>query len=193
MPADPAGAALNTGFRIKVWSPGVRILHWLLTLGLIISFLTADDAMRLHFWAGNGILALVLVRAVMGLVGSHHVRFETFVPTPSELLRYLRELKNGTAGRYLGHDPAGGAMIATLLTILLLTVGSGLVTYHVPALKEAFEEIHEVLATITLVLVIVHVVGVSVSSYLQGENLIAGMISGWKRGTSEPTTQMDTR
>ena len=193
MPADPAGADPNTGSRVKVWSPGVRILHWLLTLGLIISFLTGDDVMRLHFWVGHGILALMLVRAVMGLYGSHHVRFETFVPTPSELLRYFRDLRNGTAGRYLGHDPAGGAMIATLLTAVLLTVASGLVTYYVPALEEALGEVHEVLATLTLVLVIIHVIGVSVSSYLQGENLIGGMISGWKRETGERTTTMNTR
>ena len=121
------------------------------------------------------------------------MRFETFVPTPSELLRYSRDLRNGTAGRYLGHDPAGGAMIATLLATVLLTVASGLVTYYVPALEEALGEIHEVFATLTLVLVIVHVVGVSVSSYLQGENLIAGMISGWKREPGEQTTAMDMR
>ena len=193
MLADSAGADPNTGSRVKVWSPGVRILHWLLTLGLIISFLTADDVMRLHFWVGHGILALVLVRALMGLYGSHHVRFETFVPTPSELLRYFKDLRNGTARRYLGHDPAGGAMIATLLTAVLLTVASGLVTYYVPALEEALGEVHEVLATLTLVLVIVHVIGVSVSSYLQGENLIGGMISGWKREPGEPKTELDTR
>ena len=185
MVADSAGADPSTGFRVKVWSPGVRLLHWLLTLGLIASFLTGDDAMRLHFWVGHGILALILVRAVMGLYGSHHVRFETFVPTSSELLRYFRDLKNGTATRYLGHDPAGGAMIATLLTTLLLTVASGLATYYVPALEGALGEFHEVLATLTLVLVIVHVIGVSVSSYLQGENLIAGMISGWKKESGD--------
>ena len=193
MVADSAGAAPSSESRVKVWSPGVRILHWLLTLGLIISFLTGDDVMRLHFWVGHGILALVLVRALMGLYGSHHVRFETFVPTPSELLRYFRDLRDGTAGRYLGHDPAGGAMIATLLATVLLTVASGLVTYYVPALEGALGEVHEVLATLTLVLVIVHVVGVSVSSYLQGENLIAGMISGWKREPGEQTTAMDMR
>jgi cytochrome b len=193
VPADPAGAAPNSGGRVKVWGPGVRILHWLLTLGLIISFLTGDDVMRLHFWVGHGILALMLVRAVMGLYGSHDVRFETFVPTPSELLRYFKDLKNRTARRYLGHDPAGGAMIATLLTALLLTVASGLVTYYVPALEEALGEVHEVLATLTLVLVIIHVIGVSVSSYLQKENLIGGMISGWKRETGERTTTMNTR
>jgi cytochrome b len=191
--ADSAAAYPSTGSRVKVWSPGVRILHWLLTLGLIISYLTADDAMRLHFWVGHGILTLVLVRALIGLYGSHHVRFETFVPTPRELLRYFGDLRNGTARRYLGHDPAGGAMIATLLTIVLLTVASGLATYYVPALEEASEEVHEVLATLTLVLVIVHVIGVSVASYLQRENLIGGMISGWKRDPVEPKTALDTR
>ena len=149
--------------------------------------------MRLHFWVGHGILTLVLVRAIMGLYGSHHVRFETFVPTPRELLRYFRDLRKGTAKRFLGHDPAGGAMIATLLTVVLLTVASGLVTYYVPALEEALGEVHEVLATLTLVLVIVHVIGVSVASYLQGENLIGGMISGWKREPVEQETELDTR
>jgi cytochrome b len=72
-------------------------------------------------------------------------------------------------------------MIATLLTALLLTVASGLAAYYVPALEEGSKEVHEVLASLTLFLAIVHVIGVSVSSYLQGENLIGGMISGWKR------------
>jgi cytochrome b len=184
--ADPAGAVPNEGSRVKVWSPAVRTLHWLLTLALIASFLTADDVMRLHFWAGHGILALLLVRALTGVYGSHHLRFETFVPTPGELLRYFKDLKDGTARRYLGHDPAGGAMIATLLTTLLLTVASGLATYYLPAMEGGLAEIHEVLASLTLFLVIVHVIGVFVSSYLQGENLIGGMISGWKRDSGEP-------
>ena len=193
MLADSAGASPAIRSRVKVWSPGVRILHWLLTLGLIISYLTADDVMRLHFWVGHGILALVLVRALMGLYGSHHVRFETFVPTPRELLRYFGDLRNGTPKRYLGHDPAGGAMIAALLTVVLLTVASGLLTYYVPALEEASGEVHEVLATLTLVLVIVHIIGVSVASYLQGENLIGGMISGWKREPVVQETELTAR
>lgn len=180
MATDSLGAGRGPASRVKVWSPGVRMLHWLLTLGIIGSFLTADDLMRLHFWVGHGILALILVRALMGLYGSHHVRFETFVPTPGELLRYFRELRTGTARRYLGHDPAGGAMIATLLTTLLLTVASGLAAYYRLGPREALEEAHEVFATLTLILVVVHVIGVLVSSYLQGENLVGGMISGWK-------------
>jgi cytochrome b len=36
--------------------------------------------------------------------------------------------------------------------------------------------------------VIVHVIGVLFSSYLHRENLIGGMISGWKRKNGDPTT-----
>lgn len=193
MLADSAGALPRRGSRVKVWSAGVRVLHWLLTLGLILAFATADDAMRVHFWVGRGILALILIRGLMGLYGSHQVRFETFVPTPGELSEYFRGLSKGKARRYLGHDPAGGAMIATLLTTLLFTVASGLLTHHVPGLEDSMGEVHEVLATLTLVLVIVHVLGVSVSSILQRENLISGMIFGWKTDHGEPTTSASSR
>jgi len=184
--ADSAGALPRRGSRVKVWSARVRILHWLLTLGLIMAFASADEAMRVHFWVGHGILALILIRGLMGLFGSQHLRFETFVPTPGELSEYFRDLRKGKARRYLGHDPAGGAMIATLLTTLLFTVASGLLTHHVPALEDSMGEVHGVLATLTLVLVIVHVLGVSISSILQRENLIGGMIFGWKTDHSEP-------
>jgi cytochrome b len=185
MVADSAGVGPDRESRVKVWNPSVRILHWLLTFGLVVSFLTADHGMRVHFWVGHGILSIVLLRALMGLYGSHHVRFETFVPTPGALLRYLGDLMKGAAAKYQGHDPAGGAMVATLLTAVLLTVASGLATYYLPGLEEAAEEVHEVCANLTLFLVIVHVLGVSVSSYLQSENLIGGMITGWKRQSDE--------
>jgi cytochrome b len=171
----------------------VRILHWLLTLALVMAFVTADEAMRIHFWLGRGILALILLRALMGLYGSAHMRFETFVPTPGELWTYFRDLRAGRARRYLGHDPAGGAMIATLLTTLLLTIATGLLTHHVPALEDSMGEVHEVLATLTLVLAIVHVLGVSAMSLLLGENLIGGMISGWRTDPGDPTAASPPR
>jgi cytochrome b len=184
--ADAAGSDPDGEVLLKVWSPGVRILHWALTLGVIMAFATEDEAMRLHFWTGHGILAVILLRALMGLYGSEHVRFESFVPTPRAFFRYFGDLMRGTARRTLGHDPAGGAMIATILTALLLTVATGLASYYMPTLEEALEEVHETLAHVVLFLAIVHVVGVSVSSYLQRENLIGSMITGWKKPGDEP-------
>jgi cytochrome b len=156
-----------------------------------MAFLTEHEAMRAHFWTGHAILAVIFLRALIGLYGSEHVRFESFIPAPRAFFSYFGDLIRGRAGENLGHDPAGGAMIATLLTLLLLTVATGLANYYMPALEETLEEVHETLAHVVLFLAIVHVLGVSVSSYLQRQNLIGAMLTGWKVVRDEPNTAED--
>jgi cytochrome b len=44
--------------------------------------------------------------------------YSTFVRSPREALAYLRDVFRFRAPRYIGHNPAGGAMILALLTLL---------------------------------------------------------------------------
>jgi cytochrome b len=93
------------------------------------AYLTEDDFLTQHVWAGYAVGIVVCVRLVWGLIGTKHARFVEFVRTPAETLRYLGDLAANRAKRYIGHNPAGGAMVVALLISLSGTVFSGLVVY----------------------------------------------------------------
>lgn len=178
---------------IKVWDPLVRIFHWSLVLSFTVAYLSEDEFENLHVWAGYGVAGLVAFRLLWGLIGSRHARFTDFVQSPANVWRYLIAIPAGKARRYLGHNPAGGAMIIALLITLTGTVlfgmatlgahdqagplaGSWLASFNDHTLKE----IHEFFANSTLALVFLHIAGVLFSSLHQRENLVRAMLNGRK-------------
>jgi cytochrome b len=166
---------------VRVWDPAVRLFHWSLVAAFATAWLSETGA-TVHNTAGYVVLGLVAFRLAWGFVGGRQARFTAFVRPPSEVLRYLRMLARGKAARHLGHNPAGGAMIVALLAMVALTAASGWLSITDRFWGVAWvEELHEVAAYITLVLVGLHVVGVLVSSLLHGENLVLAMITGRKR------------
>ena len=153
---------------VKVWDPFVRVFHW--TLAGTVRHRpssTGDEIERVHIAAGYGIAALLALRLVWGLIGPRHARFSSFVRSPREVFAYLRAVGNFRAPRYLGHNPAGGAMIVALLAALIGTAITGYMTT-----TDAYwgakwvEKLHEALAYGTLALAGLHVLGVAVSSLL---------------------------
>jgi len=168
---------------IKVWDLPTRFFHWLLVLSFAGAFLSADSERYrdLHMLFGYSVLGLIVFRLIWGFIGSRYARFSSFVCSPKVVASYLRQLIQHKAQHPVGHNPAGAVVIVLLL---LLGIASSLTGW---AIFEDFgsdnlTQGHDLISEAMLVVVCVHIAGVLVSSYLQGENLIAAMITGKKPG-----------
>jgi cytochrome b len=212
---------------LNVWDPLIRIGHWTLVMAFFTAYLTEDDFMTLHVWAGYTVGAYLLIRILWGFVGGKYARFSHFVYSPVKIMGYLKNLLIRKPQHYIGHNPAGGVMVIALLLSLSATALTGLKLYAVEDNKgpfalstqqvltqmassnpisvakaeesedeeselidsktetdkqgeEHWEELHEVFANLTLVLVFLHILGVVVSSYIDRENLVKAMLTGKK-------------
>ncbi len=96
---------------VKVWDPFVRVFHWTLLTLFVIAFVTGDESERVHIAAGYGIAILLALRLAWDVVGPRNARFSACVRSPHVVLAYLLDVANLRTRRYLGHNPAGGAMI----------------------------------------------------------------------------------
>ena len=165
--------------RVSVWDPFVRVFHWSLVLAYLLVWLSAEEWEWLHEQTGYFILVLIGMRVLWGLLGPRHARFSDFLYSPRQTLGYLNELRSGLPRHYLGHNPAGGWMVIVLLSSLAATAVSGILIGAGHA--ELWEDLHEGLASLSLVLIFVHLGGVLFSSLLHSENLIAAMWTGMKK------------
>ncbi len=181
---------------VKVWDPLVRVFHWVLVTGFFIAYLTEDDLMDLHVFAGYTVAGLLVVRLIWGFIGTPHARFTDFVRRPGVVITYLKDIVAGRAKRYIGHNPAGGAMIIALLVSLVMISITGVALYGADEhagpmaglfigspewVEDALEEVHDFFANFTLLLVIVHVAGVVYEGIVHKENLVRAMVTGRKR------------
>jgi len=171
---------------VSVWDPLVRIFHWGLVAAFLVAWATGDEIKRAHVMAGYCVIGLVVFRILWGFIGAQHARFVDFVRRPGAVTSYLRDTARLRAKRYLGHNPAGGAMIIALLVMLSIIGATGFMMT-----TDAFwglawvQGTHEAAVNLTLGLVVLHILGVIVASYEHGENLVRAMITGRKRGETE--------
>lgn len=132
---------MNSESEIKVWDPLVRIFHWSLVAAFTIAYVTEDEWQNLHVWAGYIVAGLIVFRLVWGFVGPQHARFSDFLFTPATIITYLKDMVSLRAKRYIGHNPAGGAMVLALLLSLAATTLSGMQLYAVEENAGPFAQI----------------------------------------------------
>ena len=172
-----------TTTRILVWDAPTRIFHWSLAASFTGAYLTAESERwrDVHVMLGYTLLGLIAFRLVWGLIGTRYARFVSFAFGPRQVVEYVRSLLSPAPRHYVGHNPAGSWAIYVMLGLGALAGASGYAGYADIG-GEWMEDLHEGLASAMLGIVVIHVLGVIVSSLIYRENLTRSMITGYKAG-----------
>ena len=171
---------------VLVWDFPIRVFHWLLVISFAGAWLTSESEAQqmIHYAFGYSACALVLFRVVWGIVGTRYARFAQFINGPAETIQHIKAFVTGHQDSELGHNPVGALVMIGLMLLILLI---GLTGYWSVKefLGDFMSESHEVMASLTLGIVIVHIAAAVIVSFLQQENLIRSMVTGKKQGTPE--------
>jgi cytochrome b len=185
-----ASAQLVKPDTVPVWDRPLRLWHWTLALLVMVAWFTPNRYDGLHRFAGYGVIGLLAFRVVWGFVGTRHSRFRRLGPRLRAAPAFLRNLGRGNAGRYLGLNPAGAAMLVVLLLLLTVSSVSGAMQVTVRFFGVWWvEDTHAYVSDAVIVLAVLHVVGVAVVSLLQRDNLVRAMITGRKRLRREGSSE----
>jgi cytochrome b len=176
---------------IRVWDLPIRLFHWLLVIGIVLSFITVKiggNAMEWHARVGYCVLTLIIFRICWGFIGSHHARFIHFVPSPKGFLNYV----SGKTKAGLGHNPLGALSVLGLLFSVGLQAVTGLfanddIAFEGPLAKyvssgavELLTSIHRQNEKILIALIVIHICAIFYYQKFKGENLIKPMLLGDK-------------
>jgi cytochrome b len=179
-----------------IWNKFIRFFHLFLVLGILIAYLS-EDFETLHEIVGYFVLIILVVRINYGFITKDKfAKLSGFFHSPKKIFSFIKSVLTFKEERYLGHNPLAGLVMFSIFLTIFVSVFSGIFGF---AMKEEegfasgfitpnFEfgekllELHEVSTDILLILIILHLIGVIISSILTKENLAKSIfIHGKKR------------
>jgi len=170
-----------------IWDLPTRLFHWLFAFSVGGAFLLAKVTEKetplfyLHVVLAVLAACLLIWRVVWGFIGSRHARFKSLLFSPQETISYFIEVFKGKGLYHAGHNPGGAIVVLKIMGATFLTIVSGVFI----AQSEFFEEAHEILPVITMILVGIHIAGVLMATKMNGENYALSMMTGLKRASPE--------
>ena len=168
--------------RILVWDAPTRVFHWLQALSFGAAYLTAfsERLRKYHVALGYILLGLLVFRLLWGFIGTRYARFRSFLFNPKEIVVYLLTMVKGKPAHYLGHNPAGSVSVWLLLALGLFICVTGVLALQDDA-SDVVVDMHGVATNVMLGVILLHLIGVLMSSILHRENLVRSMFTGFKR------------
>lgn len=167
--------------RILVWDTPTRLFHWLQALSFAGAYLTADTERYrdIHVALGYIMLGLIAFRLLWGFIGTRYALFRSFFFTPKEIVAYLLSLVKGNPKHYVGHTPVGSMSIWLMLALGIIVCVTGVIALQDDA-SDAVVDMHEIATYVMLAMILLHLIGVVMSSVMHRENLVRAMITGFK-------------
>lgn len=178
--------------RVLVWDWTVRLFHWLLVLGIVAMWWTAEQGMMdRHRRLGLALLGLIVYRLVWGLIGPATARFSSMLVRPGTLVAYIGDLAGRRHRPHFGHNPAGSLSVFAILAALATQIATGLFAVDVDGLESGplargvsfetgrlFAEIHETSFNVLLALIALHAIAIAAYLFVLRDNLVRPMVTG---------------
>lgn len=189
---------------VFVWPLCTRIIHWMIALSFLTSFITAffHSLFKWHL-AFGWIFGIVLIyRLVWGIVGPNYATFKTFKLSFAELRYYFVEkVQNRWRKIHAGHNAASSWFTIIVLCFGLEIVLSGLLLQGTQEASGPFcflnndffkastflFYVHEYGAYILVAWAFIHISGVLVEQFYHKTNMAFAMVTGYKRAEGEDT------
>ncbi len=204
--------------RQKVYDPALRLIH--LWNGLAILFLmttvwlsdlfdkgASETALwQLHIYLGYALVLGIVSRIAWGLVGPRHARFSDMWH-PAAWWQAIRHVDFTSKPRF-GHHPLASAayLLVYLLLVVMAVTGLGLAAIEqsmgpfnawfgdMAWLEDAFEEPHELIYTLLMGFVFLHITALIWHGHKDKTPLAQSMVTGYQYevdGNNRPTSGGD--
>ncbi|WP_198325278.1 cytochrome b/b6 domain-containing protein [Permianibacter aggregans] len=176
----------------RVYDLPTRIFHGLFAISFLTAFAVAniwDDeslVFSYHMIAGLMMCFVLCWRIAWGFFGSRHARFSDFSLRPKELLAYVKGLFSDRSRTWPGHNPASSW---AAMTMMILAGGLGITGYLMASGNggESLGDVHEFLADLFIVVVLLHAAGVVLHMARHKDALAKSMFTGKKQQISADT------
>ena len=176
---------------VRVWDLPTRLFHWSLLVLVVVSWFTGEEeglASFIHRLSGEAIVGLLVFRLIWGFAGGEYARFSHFFAPPAEIIAHIKELVRFKAAPTLGHNALGSLASLVLLLLVALVAITGLLSAdgdRTGPLSVIFnvnlKDIHEPAFRVLQAMIVVHILGVAVTSFASRDNLPRAMITGAKK------------
>ncbi|QKF83517.1 cytochrome b/b6 domain-containing protein [Halarcobacter ebronensis] len=189
-----------------IWSLPTRIFHMLFATFILLAFVTDEDnLLTYHAIIGYSIFILLVFRVVWGMIGPKHSKFSDFPFGIKRVKEFISTIFTSHK-EYVGHNPAASYVMIAMLIVTFLTIVSGVLTFGIQEGKgllsflnnsyfkemKVFKEIHEVLSTLLIVLIVAHLGGIVSDRVLNKKTqTLNSIITGYKVVDNEKGIKTD--